>query len=413
VADPTLYASPRQFIGLALETTQGTPVVPVVTMPVNNFDPFDAPTWMDDAALRGSMTEPYNRVQGPLHTEWSMSGPAYFDTLPYLLSNIMGDAVYSGTYTGSGTTTLSSGSSVGATTISTVASISNGTLIQIDTGTLSEVRLTTGVSGAGPFSVTFATPLVNAHSSGRTVKPITFPYSDAFSVLNTGTAQPGSLTITDWQGPTATTQARAYAGCCLSSLNIKGTPESTTIQFDASGLGWPSAAAVSTPTSNPSSVKPQPTWEATVGLNGTIGGSQVKTVNDFEFNLSRVLKPYYTAQNSQSPYYIERGKLTCAGKLNVVAADETSLTYLLNNTQPQLQLLISNGLSGANLLSLQFDILQAAYTTSKISRANAAVEYAIEFQAIANTTNTGYSGGFSPVLVTVQNAVAPNTWPYF
>lgn len=413
MADPTLYASPRQFIGLARETVQGTAVVPVVTMPVNNFDPFDQPTWIDDAALRGSMTEPYNRVQGPIHTEWSMSGPAYFDTLPYLLANMMGDVVYSGTYTGSGTTTLAANSAVGATSISTAASISTSTLIQIGTGTAAEVRLTTGVSGGGPYSVTFATALVNAHTSGDTVKPITSPYSDAFSTLNTGTAQPTSLTITDWQGPTATVQARAYAGCCLSSLNLKGTPESTTVQMDASGLGWPSAAAASTPTASPSAVKPQPAWEATVGLNGTIGSSQVKTVNDWEISLSRVLKPYYTAQNSQSPYFIQRGKVTASGKINVVAADETSLTYLLSNTQPQLQLLVSNGLSGANLLSIQFDILQAAYTTSKISRQNAAVEYSIEFQAIANTTNAGYSGGYSPILITTQNAVAPNTWPYF
>jgi hypothetical protein len=413
VADPVLYASPRQFIGLALETQQGTPLVPAVTVPVNNFDPFDQPTWLDDAALRGSMTEPYNRVAGPIHTEFSFGGPAYFDTFPYLLNNLLGDAVYSGTYTGSGTTTLASSSTVGATSISTAATIAASTLIQIDTGTLSEVRLTTGVTGSGPFTVSFATPLVNAHNSAVTVKPITAPYTDVFSTYNTGTGQPGSLTITDWQGPTATTQARAYAGCCLSALNIKGTPESSTIMYDAQGMGWPSAPAVSAPTSNPSAKLPQPSWETTIGLNGTVGGAQIKTISDFEIDLARALKIYYTAQGSQNPYFIQRGRLTVTGKLNFVVANETPLTYLLQNTQPQLQLVISNGLATTNLLSMQVDMQQAAFTTSKISRANAAVEYAVEFAGIANTTNAGWSGGFSPIAITMQNAVAPNAWPYF
>jgi len=58
VANPTIYATPREYVGLAVETTQGTPVVPATTIPVTAFNPFDQPTWIDDTALRGSMTEP-------------------------------------------------------------------------------------------------------------------------------------------------------------------------------------------------------------------------------------------------------------------------------------------------------------------------------------------------------------------
>jgi hypothetical protein len=407
VANPTTYASPRQFIGLAVETTQGTVVAPAATMPVNNFDPFDQPTWIDDMALRGSMTEPYNRVQGPIHTEFSFGGPAYFDTLGYLLSNMCGDLIYSGTYTGSGTTTLSATVVAGVTSITTAASISNGTLIQIDTGTSSEVRLTTGVSGAGPYTLTFSGGLNVGHTSGVTVKPVTGPYTTIFSTLNSGAAQPSSMTITDWQGPTASTQARTYAGCCLSSLNIKGTPESSTLTYDASGMGWPSAAAGSAPTSAPSTVLPQAAWRAQIGVAGTVSGAPVLTVNDYEISLTRALKLYNTAQNSQSPYFIERGRLTATGKLNFVAANETALTYLISNTQPQFQLIVSNGLSSTSLLSLQVDVQTAAWTTSKISRANAAVEYGVEFAAIANTTNAGWSAGYSPLSMTLQNNTTP------
>jgi hypothetical protein len=409
VANPTTYASAKQVIGLAVETTQGTPITPAVTVPVDKFDPFDQPTWIDDKALRGSMTEPYVRVQGVNHSEFDIAGPAYFDTLPYLLSNIFGDVVYSGTYTGSGTTTSTATTAVGDTTIN-VHATTGTVLVQIDTGNLAEVRLITSVTGGSdPFTLHFATPLVYAHSSAAVVKPITFPYSSQFSVLNSTNGQPSTLTITDYQGPTTSTGTRAYAGCCLSELNIKGTVESSAIEYDGKGMGWPSASAAAF-TSAPSSITPQAAWEAQVGLTGTVSGAPILTVTDFELNIKRELQPYYTAQNSQNPYTIFRGKLTAAGKLTFVVNNETALTYLNSNTQPQLQIIVSNGLSSSSLLSLQIDILKAAYTTSKIDRGKAAVGYDVEFDAIANTTNAGGSGGFSPVAVTVQNAITPGTF---
>jgi hypothetical protein len=409
VPNPTTYASARQYIGLAVETTAGTPVVPVVTVPVEKFDPHDVPTWLDDKALRGSMTEPHNRVQGVVHSEWDMSGPAYMDTLPYLLSNIFGDVVYSGTYTGSGTTTLSTGTAPGAVSVATVATIPSGTWIQIDTGTSSETRLTTGVSGVGPFTLTFTGGLNLAHLAAAVVKPITAPYSEAFAVNNTGNAQPSTLTITDYQGPTPTTGTRAYAGCCLSELNLTGNPESSTIMYTAKGLGWLSASAAAF-VSAPSNKLPQPAWETQLGLAGTVGSAPVKTINDYAINIKRELKPYFTAQNSQNPWTIFRGKLTVTGKLNFVAADETPLTYQNSNTQPQLQIIVSNGLLTSNTLAVQFDIQNAAWTTSKISRGNPAVEYAVEFAAIATTTNAGWTGGYSPITVTTSNAVLPLTF---
>lgn len=408
--NPTTYASARQHVGFAVETTQGTAIAaPVVTVPVDKFDPFDQPTWIDDKALRGSMVELYDVVQGVKHSEADFGGPAYFDTFPYLLSNIFGDLVYSGTSTGAGGTTLSVGSAVNATSISCVASIPASTLIQIDTGTLSEVRLTTGVSGAGPFIVTFTGGLTNAHTLGATVQPIQAPFTTAFSVLNAGNGQPTSLTMFDFQGPTATTGTRAYPGMCLSELTFKGTVESSGIDYTAKAMGWPSASATAF-ASAPSTARLQPTWEAKVALAGTLPAQAVLTVNDFEISIKRELEMIYTAGNTQNPYFIQRGKLTASGKLNAVVNDETFLTYLNSNTQPQMQLLISNGLTGANLLSLQVDALYTAFRDSKISRGKAAVEYAANFDLRANTTNAGYSGGYSPLTVTVQNGVTPLTY---
>ena len=63
-----------------------------------------------------------------------------------------------------------------------------------------------------------------------------------------------------------------------------------------------------------------------------------------------------------------------------------------------------------NLLSMTVDVLNAAYTTSKIDRGKAAVGYQVDWDAIANTTNVGGSGGFGPIVVTTQNATAPNAF---
>lgn len=411
MSNPTTYASARQYIGLAVETTQGTPVVPAVTMPVDTFTPQDMPTWLDDRALRGSMTEPYNRVQGVEHTEFDIAGPVYFDTIGYLLSNIFGDNVYSGTYTGSGTTTLSSSAAAGATTISTAASISSTTVIQIDTGTLSEVRTVSGVSGSGPFTLTLNNALTYAHNSAVTVKPITGPYTTVFSTLNSGNGQPSSLTITDYQGPTASTGTRAYAGCCLSELNIKGNAESSTLMYDAKGMGWPSASAAAF-TSNPSSSLPQASWRLQAGLAGPAsGGTLVATIGEWALNFKRVIEPIFTGQNSQNPYVIFRGKLTCSGSFTFPAVNnENQLTILLSNTQPQVQLIVTNGLSSTSTLTLQADSQTTAYTTSVIDRSRASVGYQVTWDSIANTTNAGGSGGYSPAAVTLVNNIAPNSY---
>lgn len=72
--------------------------------------------------------------------------------------------------TGTQNTTLASGASPGATSISTNATIPSGSTIIIGNGSANpEVRVTTGVSGAGPYTVTFAKPLVGTYATSAAV----------------------------------------------------------------------------------------------------------------------------------------------------------------------------------------------------------------------------------------------------
>lgn len=235
----------------------------------------------------------------------------------------------------------------------------------------------------------------------------TGPTTHAYSVLNSGTAQPGSLTIVHYQGMPATTHARSYSGCVLSDLTITGNAESSLIGYQAKGLGWQSLDVPTTPpTYAPTVIQPQAAWRYGLGMGGTVVGAPNKTVRDFSLTISRELKVENTLQNVQTPYIIQRGKVTVTGSFTVtVPSDETFLNYLLNNTQPQIQIAGSIGAT-TTLYGLQLDMLLGAMQTANIKTDELALGYNVTFEAVANTTNAGASGGFSPIKVTVTNQTA-------
>lgn len=336
MATATTFTSLKQFLGVAKETSQGTPVAMTATIPIEKVDFEDKPVFLDDKALRGSMVESYGKQEGVIKTDFSFSGPAFGDTLGWLLGNILGD-------------------------------------------------LTTTGSAA--------------------------PYTHAFSTLNTGNGQPTSHTFTHFQGTPATTGARQYAGACLSELNLKWNAESQLFEYDAKGSCWPSVIAAAAPVSAPSTVTPVASWRGQLGVGGpATGATLVTNITDGEINIKRVVEPVFTTQDAQTPYIIQRGAVSVAGKANFIAKDESPYLNMINNTQPQLQLLLNNGDSGATLIQFQVDIQNAAFITAKYDAGKSAVAYQTTFDAVANTTNAGTSGGYSPAKVTLTNAIAAGTY---
>lgn len=401
--NPVTYPGARTFVNAGVETQQGTVATTLVTMPMESFGPQDVPSWIEDKSLYGDMAALHGLQQGGVHSEFSFAGPYFGDYSPMLLHNLLGDLSEDGTYTGSNTTTLSSQANPGATSITVGLSLTSGMVVAIGVGTAScEVRTLTS-TGTSP---TFAVPLLYTHAAAQVVRPTQAPWSHAESLLNTAQAQPGSLSFVDWQGLTPTTQARQYTGCCLSEAVIKGSAESEFVSMSGKGLGWLSAAAVSLPVAGATSAQPIAAWRALLGIAGPAsGGTQTKQISDWTFTIARQLKAITTAQGTQNPYIIQRGNLAVSGQITVaVPNDETWLNYMLQNTQPQLQFVLSNGLAGANLLSLQVDIQTGAYKTAVIQK-NEAMAYTLTFDAPANVTNAGATGGRSPIKITTQNAV--------
>lgn len=410
------FAPAKQFLVIGNETAQGTAVAGTFTQLIDNLKPADKPTFLKDQAWRGSMgTDAFNQIAGVKHAELDLGGPVFADGIGFFLRNILGDLAVVGTSTGSGGTTLSASAAAGATSISTAATIPAATVIQIGSGATAEVFTTGTPSGAGPYTIPLTTPsggLAFAHASAQAVQPVTGPYTYAWSLLNSGGGQPISHTLTHYLGPTSTVGARAYPGFCMNGLDLKFNAESELLTWAGKGVSWPSVPAASTPTANGTAIKPVASWQTTVGIGGPAsGGTLVSTVTDGEINLEREAVPIYTATGVQTPYIIQRGGFKASGKLNFSAvSDESALLYMLNNSQPQLQIITSNGLSGTNLLTVQVDMQVAAFTTSEPDTGKTAVGYQTGFEAVFNTTNAGGSGGQSPAKVSVTCNVTPGTY---
>jgi hypothetical protein len=412
---PVTYAPAKQFIGIATETTQGTPVPMTATILVDEAKPKDNPQFLDDKSWRGSMgTDSFAKIAGTKIAEVELGGPAYGDALGYFMRNILGDLSCTGTSTGTGGTTLSAPGLVGAASISTAATIPAGTTVQIGSGATAECFVTGTPTGSGPYTIPLATPaggLVYGHAASQPVQPVTAPFTQAHSLLNSGGGQPVSHTITHFLGPTATSGARQYPGFCMSELGLKWNAESELLTWSGKGTSWPSVPAGAAPVAAPSLTLPVASWRMVVGIGGpAVGGTLVNTITDGELTIKRELSPYYTVSGTQNPYIIQRGGLSVEGKLNFIAADESPLLWMLNNTQPQLQLYLDNGLTGANKLVFQVDCQIAAFTESEADGTKSAVEYGNGFQALFNTTNAGGSGGYSPIKASLTNSVPAGTY---
>lgn len=414
----TTYASTKQFVGIARETTQGTPVAMEATQLLSSFTPSDKPTFLKDQSWRGSMgTDAFTQILGPGTADINLGGPVYGDTAGYWLRNILGDLAVTGTPTGTGDTTLSAPAAAGATSISVEATIPEGTLVQIGTGASAEVVTTGTPTGSGPYTIPISSPangLEHAHTAAEEVVPVqpTGPFTYSWSLLNSGGGQPPSHTITHYLGPTAGGGARQYPGFCLSQYNFTFNAESELFSWNGQGTSWPSVIAGAAPVANPTTILPAASWRTKIGIGGpAAGGTLVQTVTDGEINLARELQPVFTANGSRTPYVIHRGGLTVTGKLNFSAvSDESVLLYMLNNTQPQVQLVCDNGETGSAQVIVQIDMQAAAFTQAEPDTSKAAVGYQASFEALFNTTNAGASGGMSPIRVSVTCSVPPGSF---
>ena len=93
---PTTYASALSFYGVAKETVQGTAVPMTATIPLDKFEPEDLPKMLLDNAARGAMVEDYDNILGAGHSQCSLGGPVFADSIGYLVAGLLGDITTTG-----------------------------------------------------------------------------------------------------------------------------------------------------------------------------------------------------------------------------------------------------------------------------------------------------------------------------
>lgn len=395
VANPQpTYAS---FLGVGLEAVINTPVNPVTFIPVKTMAPMDKLTLLTDEGWRGSPVKSYGHTPGPLWAEYEYGGDVYADVIGYPLAGVMGDVVYSGTYTGSGTGTLSSPSVAGATSISNSVSIANGTLIQIDTGTKSEVVTTTGVpTGAGPYTIPVPA-LKYAHSSAVTVQPVQAPFTTAISTLNSGNFQPPTYTLTDWNSNITGYQ---LPGARFSEVALKFSGAGK-MEYTAKATTMPTVVNGTKPTfSNPPTAL-MPGWEGIIKIGGTTVGYTV----DGDLTVKRTVEPIPTADGSQTPYALWAGDIDGSAKLVVVMEDDSKRAAYVAGTNTSIDINFLQS-SGATTQQVLMHASAAYINDAKVTRGKAYAELEIDFDFDGNVTDAGNSGGYSPLKVTLQNQIS-------
>lgn len=78
------------YLGLAVETTLGTPVAPTGFIPIRKFTPQDNPTYVEDIGYRGQPVDTFGEYLGVIDSTYTVDGDVYPTSFGTLLANFFG-----------------------------------------------------------------------------------------------------------------------------------------------------------------------------------------------------------------------------------------------------------------------------------------------------------------------------------
>jgi hypothetical protein len=193
----------------------------------------------------------------------------------------------------------------------------------------------------------------------------------------------------------------------LKSLDFSGNAEQL-LNIKMMGDAWQSVIAGTAVTNVTTNSRPVPNWNSTVVLAGnTINTSNTYAgVGEFNVSYKRATQVYWIVAGTQTPYIIARGPLTADGTIQFDPTNsEMPLDLMLLNSQAPLSITATNsGIANAGTpFTLTFTMTQAAITKSKIMRNKALIGFGDTYEAVANATDVGGSGGLGPGTITLVN----------
>ena len=220
------------------------------------------------------------------------------------------------------------------------------------------------------------------------------PYVNTMSVLNSGTGQPTSHSVTHFYDAT---KSRGYSALQWSEVQIQYTAPALA-KFTAKATSLLSAQETNPATPTYTAVMPFAAWQCVC----QIGGTSTIVVTDATVTMTRKVEIVNALNGSQAPAQIFVGPLTVAWKISGLAdAADTLLQYALANTQPSVDLTMTQSTSAI----LQVHSTSVALTAAPFKNDKDVIEIDASGTAIANTTDIGASGGYSPVKITLTNSI--------
>jgi hypothetical protein len=330
-----------QTLGIAKESTPGTYLAATRFLPVTAPKPEDIIETLRDESIRGNDDVLQGIYGGASHSTFDY-------TLPHLYTDVIGDHLRAilgpDTVTAGASTTLSSSTSVGASSISTAVTIPVGSTIQIDSGTKTEYAITGTPTGSGPYTIPLTstgtgTTLAQAHASAV---PVVVASTHTFKQDQRTNPVP-TYSLTQFNK----IDSRGYPGCVLSDLNIKIDPKSA-VSADAKWTGFPSAVQ-SNVAATFSNAQPVLGWQWALTLAGVACTRAVSG----EYDLKRAVEPIHSSDGTQGPREIFPGALELDYKMKAIFENNTDLTQFTGYTSIPVVSTLTQALAfGGSVLTL-------------------------------------------------------------
>ncbi|MEV8494741.1 phage tail tube protein [Streptomyces sp. NPDC052002] len=358
-------------VGLSKEVTPGTWLAPTVGVPFLKGDFEDMYTELKDESFRGNDTVLQGLYQGVVHAEWSLDVMAYPDLAGHFFAGIIGpDTVTPGV-----STTLSSSSTIGATSISTAVTIPVGSIIAIDTGTNLEYATTGTPTGSGPYTIPITVPatgLTKAHSSSVTVvSQTTHLFKQSTTPLPTY-----SLTIYD------TTQTLSCSYCRLSDLQMKIDPKGA-VSLALKYISFPSVVQT-TQSETFSTYDPLLGWS----WNMTNAGGASTRGLSFDATVKRATEAIASSDGTQTPREVFAGPIEVDGTYKAIFENQTDMALYLNYTQTAATAALAQPVARGGQ-SLSITMSKSGWYKGKRDLGGAYVQADFSLSGIYNTTDGG------------------------
>jgi Phage tail tube protein len=367
------YLSRLAKLGIVKETVPNTYQVPTTSLPFTKAQFEDVTDPLRDESIRTNDVVLQGLYGGQQNSTWDIETNLYPDLAGHFLRGMIGpDTVVAAT-----STTLSSASSIGATTISTAATIPATTVIQIDTSTNVEYAKVTAVSGAGPYSLTLASPLTITHSSGATVVTQT---THTFTQNRTAsTVWPTySITVDDL------TDVRGFPGCVMSELQVKIDPKGI-VTFNPKYSGFPSSP-VSTFSPAYTNIQPLLGWQWTM----TNAGAASTRGLTFDTTWKRAVEIIGSSDGTQAPREIFPGAMEADGSYKAIYENNTDLNLFMNYTQTATTATLTQPVSAVVPgMSLAVTMSKSGYSKGSVDLGQTYVQADFDISGINNTTDNG------------------------